>query len=206
MTSHQVNHQLDKKADKELESTVGGVAMDVQGLKEGLQQIMQRMYNSEQQLGTSMSEMRRLSQSMRSLPVDGEGGGGGPVVQDDERVAGGEWKGLAGAMRMDAGGNAPQGGAVESGNFPLSERLQEHGSSTQQQMVQQQTTQSRPEPTLPMQQPISQQHSAAPAQAPQQQQQQQQQQTTGGYTEASGRDEPKYARPNPTQPAPTLTN
>lgn len=117
MSTHQVHHELHKKADKDVEQQVSGLGENVDQIKNTLTSLLQKQGMLEEQMighANNVETLRRQSTS------PGKGGAGG-----DDMVAGGEWKGLAGAMRMDATGDVSMnnGTAVDSG-FPVSERLQ----------------------------------------------------------------------------------
>jgi len=100
LTRQEVHKELGEKADKNVELVVGGMQGEIGEIGRALQQVLGRLGGMEADRGNLMNEMKRMS-SM------GGGGGmimteGGGGVEPEGQVAGGEWKGLAGAMRMDA--------------------------------------------------------------------------------------------------------
>ena len=113
MTAHQIHHELHKKADKVVEENVGALGEDVAKIRETLGAVVQQQRNIESQLAGHANQMEGLKKK------DVSSG-------NDNNVAGSEWKGLASAMRMDATGVASNnnGAAVDSGSFPINERLQ----------------------------------------------------------------------------------
>ncbi|GMI27731.1 hypothetical protein TrRE_jg783, partial [Triparma retinervis] len=120
MNSHQIHHELTKKADKHVEEKVTSIGDNVDRMRESLTMLLQKQGMLEQQMVGHANNVENLRKQSTS---PGKGG----RLADDENVPGGEWKGLAGAMRMDATGDVSmknQTSAVESGNFPVSERLQ----------------------------------------------------------------------------------
>jgi hypothetical protein len=123
LTTHQVHGELHKKADKTVEDIVRRMNGDVQNHQGLLQQIIERLNNSEQMLGSTVNQMNALRSSSPMPAINTgnqEGGGGG-----GNNAPGGEWKGLAGAMRMDATGSGKNEvlPALEQGsNFPELER------------------------------------------------------------------------------------
>ncbi|GMH90511.1 hypothetical protein TrST_g8993 [Triparma strigata] len=112
MTAHQINHELHKKADKHVVEQVDTMNGEVERVKDTIRILIQQHEMLQQQLAANSNQVEQYRRASMS-PVPGGGG------NQEEKVAGGEWKGLAGAMRVDAGGEA---GVVESGNFPISER------------------------------------------------------------------------------------
>ncbi|GMH68208.1 hypothetical protein TL16_g04875 [Triparma laevis f. inornata] len=111
MTTHQVHHELHKKADKVVGEQVEVVTGEVERVKDTIRILIQQHEMLQQQLANNSNQVEQYRKASMS-PVPGGG-------NQEEKVAGGEWKGLAGAMRVDAGGEA---GVVDSGNFPISER------------------------------------------------------------------------------------
>eukprot|EP00520_Triparma_pacifica_P006144 CAMPEP_0118652410 /NCGR_PEP_ID=MMETSP0785-20121206/11301_1 /TAXON_ID=91992 /ORGANISM="Bolidomonas pacifica, Strain CCMP 1866" /LENGTH=789 /DNA_ID=CAMNT_0006544921 /DNA_START=126 /DNA_END=2492 /DNA_ORIENTATION=+ len=119
MNSHQIHHELHKKADKHVEEKVVGIGENVDRMKDTLNVLLQKQGMLEQQMLGHANQVENLRRQSSS---PGKGG----TLTGDDNVPGGEWKGLAGAMRMDATGDVSMNNqtAVESGNFPVSERLQ----------------------------------------------------------------------------------
>ena len=119
MNRNQIHHELHKKADKHVEEKVTNIGDVVEKLRNTISVLLQKQRMLEQQMvghANNVENLRRQSNS------PGKGG----MLADNENVPGGEWKGLAGAMRMDATGDVSMNNqtAVESGNFPENERLQ----------------------------------------------------------------------------------
>lgn len=119
MNRNQIHHELHKKADKHVEEKVTNIGDVVEKLRNTISVLLQKQGMLEQQMvghANNVENLRRQSNS------PGKGG----MLADNENVPGGEWKGLAGAMRMDATGDVSMNNqtAVESGNFPENERLQ----------------------------------------------------------------------------------